>query len=253
MSRPMPVRWPLPGTWTIRSGMPSTSTGSVISNGPTTNATRYVLIGIVSPNRTATRPSPASSRAISGPLETAVSVGSITSVMPNTALKSGSSQQGKARRQSVACICVVAMTCSVPVVVLERRAVPAPQLVVEDPGVGDDERDGARLQPADRHDEQPLGHLVEAVAGVAAVDGDLEHVELDGVEHQLVDRLGQFDLDRHPTLEGRRVEIWRQLHVVAPWDGRSGETVRVERWRVSGHAARWYPALPGGSGRVRPR
>ena len=38
----------------------------------------------------------------------------MTSVMPNTALKSGSSQHGNARRQSVACICVVAMTCSVP-------------------------------------------------------------------------------------------------------------------------------------------
>ena len=38
----------------------------------------------------------------------------MTSVMPKTALKSGSSQHGNARRQSVACICVVAMTCSVP-------------------------------------------------------------------------------------------------------------------------------------------
>ena len=73
-----------------------------------------MLITIVSANRTATRPSPASSRSISGPLDTAVSVGSITSVMPKTALKSGSSQQGNARRQSVACIWVVAMTCSVP-------------------------------------------------------------------------------------------------------------------------------------------
>ena len=35
-----PVRWPLPGTCTTRSGMPSTSTGSVASSGPTTNATR---------------------------------------------------------------------------------------------------------------------------------------------------------------------------------------------------------------------
>ena len=39
-SRPNAVRWPLPGTWTTRSGMPSTSTGSVASSGPTTKATR---------------------------------------------------------------------------------------------------------------------------------------------------------------------------------------------------------------------
>ena len=47
-------------------------------------------------------------------LDTASRSGSTTSVMPNTALKSGSSQHGNARRQSVACIWVVAMTCSVP-------------------------------------------------------------------------------------------------------------------------------------------
>ena len=35
-----PVRWPLPGTCTTRSGVPSTSTGSVASSGPTMNATR---------------------------------------------------------------------------------------------------------------------------------------------------------------------------------------------------------------------
>ena len=38
----------------------------------------------------------------------------MTNVMANTALNSGSSQHGNARRQSVACICVVAMTCSSP-------------------------------------------------------------------------------------------------------------------------------------------
>ena len=104
----------LPGTWTTRSGMPSTSTGSVASSGPTTNATRYVLITIVSAKRTATVPSGRGVRSTSGPLEIAVSAGSMTSVMPNVALKSGSSQHGNARRQSVACIWVVAMTCSVP-------------------------------------------------------------------------------------------------------------------------------------------
>ena len=55
-----------------------------------------------------------SSRSTSDPLDTAVSSGSITSVIANTALNSGSSQHGNARRQSVACICVVAITRSTP-------------------------------------------------------------------------------------------------------------------------------------------
>ncbi len=98
----------------MRSGMPSTSTASVASSGPTTNATRYELITMVSVKRTATVPPGRSSRPASGPLETASRVGSITSVTPKTALKSGSSQHGNARRQSVACIWVVAITRSSP-------------------------------------------------------------------------------------------------------------------------------------------
>ena len=58
--------------------------------------------------RSGPRPSPSGppvvSRPISEPFETAVSAGSITSVIANTALNSGSSQHGNARRQSVACI-----------------------------------------------------------------------------------------------------------------------------------------------------
>ena len=73
-----------------------------------------MLITIVSAKRMATLPPGRSARSTSGPLETASSAGSITSVMPNTALKSGSSQHGNARRQSVDSIWVVAMTCSVP-------------------------------------------------------------------------------------------------------------------------------------------
>jgi hypothetical protein len=121
------VRWPLPGTWMMRSGMnpptePSrgTITGSVASSRPTTKATRYVLIGMVSPKRTATLPvgvsvpSWNSVRSTSGPLLTAIRCGSTMSVTSKTALKSGSSKHGNARRQSVACICDAAMTCSTP-------------------------------------------------------------------------------------------------------------------------------------------
>ena len=48
-------------------------------------------------------------------LDTAVSPSSTISVTRKVALKSGSSQQGKARRASVASNCVVAITRSSPV------------------------------------------------------------------------------------------------------------------------------------------
>ena len=53
-------------------------------------------------------------RSISRPFDTAVRSASTTSVTPKTALKSGSSQHGNARLQSVDCICDVAITRSVP-------------------------------------------------------------------------------------------------------------------------------------------
>ena len=46
--------------------------------------------------------------------DTAVSAGSMTSVVAKTALKSGSSQQGNARRASVASNCVAAIVCVAP-------------------------------------------------------------------------------------------------------------------------------------------
>ena len=110
----------MPGTWTMRRGIGSppssrgTITGAVASSGPTTNATRYVLIGIVGAKRTATLPLACLLRSTSGPLLTARWAGSTISVTSKTALKSGSSKHGKARRQSVACIWLVAMTCWLP-------------------------------------------------------------------------------------------------------------------------------------------
>ena len=53
-------------------------------------------------------------RSTSAALETAARSASTTRVTPKTALKSGSSQHGKARRASVASNWVVAMTCSAP-------------------------------------------------------------------------------------------------------------------------------------------
>ena len=68
---------------------------------------------IVSANTSRTRPSSSVDRSISGPFERAVSPVATISVMPNTALRSGSSHDGNARRASVASKWVVAMT-SVP-------------------------------------------------------------------------------------------------------------------------------------------
>ncbi len=69
---------------------------------------------MVSPKRTATFPSGRSVLSISRVLDTARRSGGTISVSPKTALKSGSSQQGKARRASVASNWVVAMSCSSP-------------------------------------------------------------------------------------------------------------------------------------------
>ncbi len=69
---------------------------------------------MVSAKRTTCLPSSRGERLTSAALDTAVSSAGTTSVMPNTALKSGSSQQGKARRASVASNCVVAITWSTP-------------------------------------------------------------------------------------------------------------------------------------------
>ncbi len=69
-------------------------------------------MGMVSPKRTSTRPSSRVRRPTSPALDTASRPSSTTRVTPNTALRSGSSQQGKASRASVGSICVVPMTCS---------------------------------------------------------------------------------------------------------------------------------------------
>ena len=64
---------------------------------------------MVSAKRTATRPSSVGRRSTSAALARAVRPSSTTSVTPKVALQSGSSQQGKARRASVASNWVVAM------------------------------------------------------------------------------------------------------------------------------------------------
>ncbi len=70
---------------------------------------------MVSAKRTTCLPSSRGERLTSAAFDTAVERRPATTrVMPKTALKSGSSQQGKARRASVASNWVVAMTWSTP-------------------------------------------------------------------------------------------------------------------------------------------
>src|SRR5262249_54068067 len=90
-------------------------TGAVASSSPTTRATRYVDILMVSAKRTTLRPSPVGSSDTIAVLEIAVSRSGTTRVTENTALNAGSSQQGKARRASVASNWVAAIVCTPPV------------------------------------------------------------------------------------------------------------------------------------------
>ena len=72
---------------------------------------------MVSPKVTSTRRPiglSTSRRDDSGELEITVRPSATVIVIENTALNSGSSRQGNARRQSVDCIWVVAITCSTP-------------------------------------------------------------------------------------------------------------------------------------------
>ena len=71
-------------------------------------------MAMVSAKVMATRPSSRGSLPISAPFETAIRSSGATRVTPNEALKSGSSQHGKARRASVASNWVVAMTWRFP-------------------------------------------------------------------------------------------------------------------------------------------
>ena len=129
-------RWALPGGCTMRSGIgpavPATRWTSVASSGPTTNATRYVDIGMVSAKRMRTRPSSVPARSTSAALETARSPLSTTSVMAKVAFMSGSSKQGKALRAWVDSNWVTARAVVAPSSV-EGGPVEPDQLVVEGP------------------------------------------------------------------------------------------------------------------------
>ena len=71
-------------------------------------------MGMVSAKAIATRPSGAGASDTTPLLEMAIRPSATTRVMLNTALKSGSSQHGKALRASVGSIWVVPMTRSTP-------------------------------------------------------------------------------------------------------------------------------------------
>src|ERR1019366_5123368 len=103
------TRCPLPGGYTMRTGLgPAMLTGDA-SKGPTTNATRYVDMIIVLAKRTSRRPLPIDEEATSEVFEYAARCSGMSSVTSYVALNAGSSQHGKARRASVDSNCVVAM------------------------------------------------------------------------------------------------------------------------------------------------
>ena len=114
MSRAKRPRRVLPGTHHTRSGVGPTMTGSVASSSPTTKATRYVDILMVSAKVTARRPSSSVSSRSTAVLDTAARCGGTTRVTPKTALRAGSSQHGKPRRASVASNWVAAMVWATP-------------------------------------------------------------------------------------------------------------------------------------------
>ena len=87
------------------------------------------------------------------------------SVMANRALRSGSSQHGKARRASVASNWVVAITRSIPVVVGEGGAVEAAELVVEAAPEPQRHHGLARRQLVGEGEGGPLGIVVEGDGG----------------------------------------------------------------------------------------
>ena len=115
------IAWPkramgcLPGTHQTRTGVLPTITGSVASSSPTTTATRYVDITMVSANRIVFFPGAGPGRVLTTRVfDTAASFSSTTRLTAKTALNAGSSQHGKARRASVASSWVAASTCSTP-------------------------------------------------------------------------------------------------------------------------------------------
>ena len=74
-------------------------------------------------------------------------------------------------------------------------------------------------------------------------------VELDGVEHDSVDRLDDVDVDRRPSpVERRGVEIGLELDVVAARDGVRGRRYGSSVGASAVTAPRWYLARPSGSG-----
>ena len=96
MSCPKLVRCVLPGTVHNCNRVLPTTEGAPASIRPTTKATRYVDILIVSAKRTIFSSSRVSET--TRLFDTAVRLSSMTSVVEKTALKPGSSQHGKASR-----------------------------------------------------------------------------------------------------------------------------------------------------------
>jgi hypothetical protein len=142
-------------------------------------------------------------------------------VTAKTALRSGSSQHGKARRASVRLTGVVDVD----------RSVEARELVVELAAEPDVHVGVARLERLARHEGHALSLTVELDGALETPAGDrhprLVDLEVLGVEHHAID--GLDDLDGHRLLATERgsVEIGLHPQLVAAGKDGPGQPVVV--------------------------
>ena len=153
--------------------------------------------------------------------ETAKRPSATSSVISKTALRSGSSKQGKARRASVASNWVVAITCSVPLVVGEGRPVEAVQLVVEDALEAEPQRGLAGIERRREGERRALLLRVkvdrgggERSGGATGVQLGVADLELGGVEHHRRGRLADGDVDLDLAREAGGDEVGDELEPV---------------------------------------
>ncbi len=172
----------------------------------------------MSANVISDRPPSISRRDTSGEFEIAMSPSATTRVIENTDLNSGSSRHGNARRQSVDCICVVAITRSEPSAVDERRSVEAAEPIVDHAVEGElDPVRADRERLAGRH-RDPLQVGVDVkLASTSSMRA--EWISSSAAFSTRPSNDGSISatsrLDHHRTGEGRRVEIWFETNLVA--------------------------------------
>ncbi len=178
---------------------------------------------------------PTGSTATTGELEMASRSGSTIRATSKTALRSGSSKQGKQRR-GVDRLELGRGNC-LGFAVGPRIGGPVepPQLVVEGPGETAAQGAWTRGQLGRRPEDDPLelvveGHRARNEGTVGRQDLDIAHGELGGVEHDVLDRLVDDGVDRHRAREGGGSDIGFDLDAVhLGLDGAGQAKCRIAR------------------------